>query len=86
MSEGTVHTYPVDDLIDHETDGGDCICGPTVEAVFRRDGTNGWHVTHHSLDGREQSEAEELRRRLAADDGTRHDLDDVITELDDGDG
>jgi hypothetical protein len=41
-----VHTYPVADLVD-------CPCGPTTEAVFREDGSNGWHVIHHSLDGRE---------------------------------
>lgn len=52
----TVHTYPVADLIEHDTDGGDCICGPTVEPVMREDGSNGWHVLHHSLDGREASE------------------------------
>ena len=26
------------------------------EAVFRDDGSNGWLVTHHSLDGREARE------------------------------
>lgn len=51
-----VHTYPVGDLIEHDTDGGDCICGPTTEAVMREDGSNGWQVIHHSLDGREVSE------------------------------
>lgn len=51
-----VHTYPVGDLIEHDTDGGDCPCGPTVEPVFREDGSNGWHVIHHSLDGREEGE------------------------------
>lgn len=54
----TVHTYPVNDLIEHDTDGGDCLCGPTTEAVFRDDGSNGWHVIHHSLDGREARESE----------------------------
>lgn len=50
----TVHTYPVDDLIEHDTEhGGDCPCGPVVEAVFLDDGSNNWHVIHHSLDGRE---------------------------------
>lgn len=52
----TVHTYPVGDLIEHDTEGGDCICGPTTEAVFREGGSNGWSVVHHSLDGREASE------------------------------
>lgn len=51
-----VHTYPVNDVVEHDTDGGDCICGPTTEAVFRDDGSNGWQVIHHSLDGREQRE------------------------------
>ena len=50
----TVHVYPEADHIEHDTDHGeDCICGPDVEAVFRDDGTNGWLITHHSLDGRE---------------------------------
>lgn len=52
----TVHTYPVNDLIEHDTDGDDCACGPTLEPVFRDDGSNGWHVLHHSLDGREAHE------------------------------
>lgn len=52
----TVHTYPVGDLIEHDTDGGDCPCGPSVEAVFDEDGANGWLVVHHSLDGREKYE------------------------------
>lgn len=52
----TVHTYPAGDLIDHDTNGGDCPCGPTTEPVPRDDGSIGWHVLHHSLDGRELSE------------------------------
>lgn len=53
----TVHTYPTRDLVEHDTEhGGDCICGPSVEAVFSEDGSNGWHVVHHSLDGRELRE------------------------------
>lgn len=51
-----VHTYPVNDLVEHDTGGDTCICGPTTEAVFRDDGSNGWHVIHHSLDGREHHE------------------------------
>ena len=51
-----VHVYPEGDLIEHVTDGGDCLCGPTTEAVFRDDGSNGWLITHHSLDGRESKE------------------------------
>ncbi len=49
----TIHTAPVNDLIDHDTDGGDCPCGPTTEPVQRHDGAYGWLVVHHSLDGRE---------------------------------
>jgi len=49
---GAVHTYPPDDIIQHEISGGalcDCICGPDV--VYHEGG--GVQVIHHSLDGRE---------------------------------
>lgn len=52
------HHVTVVALVEHDVDGGDCICGPTIEAVFREDGSNGWIVIHHSLDGREQQEGE----------------------------
>jgi hypothetical protein len=52
----TQHVYPIDDFVEHDTDGGDCLCGPTTEPVFREDGSNGWLVVHHSLDGREARE------------------------------
>ncbi len=52
----TVHVLPVADLIDHESVGEDCPCGPTVEPVPSGDGSMGWLVTHHSLDGREARE------------------------------
>ena len=51
-----VHVCPDSDLVEHDTDGGDCVCGPTTEAVFRPDGSNGWLIIHHSLDGREHRE------------------------------
>lgn len=57
MNSNTWHVFPANDLIDHDTDGGDCICGMSQEAVTRGDGTFGWVVTHHSLDGRELNEA-----------------------------
>lgn len=57
MTDGDVHVYPVNDLIDHDIDGGDCLCGPRIEAVKRDDGSCGWILTHHSLDGREFREA-----------------------------
>lgn len=37
----TVHVSPVGDVIEHDTDGGDCPCGPTTEAVPREDGSFG---------------------------------------------
>lgn len=52
----TIHVYPLDDIVEHETTGDDCACGPTTEPVSREDGTLGWLVTHHSLDGREARE------------------------------
>lgn len=52
----TVHTFPLGDLIDHDIEGDDCVCGPTTEPVPSEDGTVGWHVVHHSLDGREAGE------------------------------
>jgi hypothetical protein len=51
-----VHTYPVNDLVDHELEGDDCPCGATTEPVQREDGSYGWHILHHSLDGRERLE------------------------------
>lgn len=53
-----LHVVPVNDLIEHETVGGDCVCGPETEPVERDDGSFGWVVKHHSLDGRERFESE----------------------------
>lgn len=52
----TVHVFPLNDLVEHNTDSPDCICGPEVERVEGEDG-DGWLITYHSLDGREQEEA-----------------------------
>lgn len=52
----TVHTYPVNDLIDHDTDSDDCACGPLIEPVPAEDGSMGWLIVHHALDGREHRE------------------------------
>lgn len=50
-------TYPRGaDLLDHELTE-DCICGPTAVPIKREDGSMGWVYEHHSLDGREASEA-----------------------------
>lgn len=50
------HVFPVGDLIEHDVDGGECLCGPTTKPVPRDDGSMGWIVVHHSLDGREFAE------------------------------
>jgi hypothetical protein len=50
-----VHVRPFGDLAAHPL-SDDCVCGPAVEAVHRGDGSIGWLVTHHSLDGRERDE------------------------------
>lgn len=48
-----VHTFPVNDLVGHDTDNFDaCVCGPDVEFVEG----GGRLVVHHSLDGRELHE------------------------------
>lgn len=52
----TSHTYSVDDLIEHDTDGGECPCGPETVPVERDDGSIAWQVIHHALDGREHDE------------------------------
>jgi hypothetical protein len=54
----TLHVVPVGDLVEHDTDGDECVCGATVEPVERDDGSVGWVVRHHSLDGRELREDE----------------------------
>lgn len=57
----TAHVFPVGDLVEHLTDGRDCPCGPTTEPVKHEDGSMGWVVTHHSLDGREHHEPDHDR-------------------------
>ena len=44
---------PINDAIDHDEFSEDCPCGPTPEPVKRDDGSMGWVLVHHSLDGRE---------------------------------
>lgn len=50
-----MHLVPNGDLIEH-IKGDSCPCGPTAEPVKRGDGSIGWLMVHHSLDGRELSE------------------------------
>ena len=56
MSTDTIHTLPVNDLIEHEDTGDDCPCGPEIVPLKRDDGSMGWLIIHHSLDGREARE------------------------------
>ena len=51
-----VHVYPVGDLIEHDTESSDCVCDPTSRPEKRDDGSVGWVLVHHSLDGREMNE------------------------------
>lgn len=53
----TVHVVPKGDLMEHD-DTEECPCGPRVEPVKCDDGSVGYVVTHHSLDGREQQPEE----------------------------
>jgi hypothetical protein len=50
-----VHVSPVGDLIEHDLESDDCVCGPDFELVHG-DAGDGWVVKHHSLDGRELKE------------------------------
>jgi len=50
------HVHPFGDLIEHDTDTEDCVCGPTAHRVTAADGTDRWLLVHHSLDGREHQE------------------------------
>ena len=60
IREDRIHVIPVNDLVEHDTSGEqDCICGPTDEPVERDDGSMGWVVIHHSLDGRELHEEDQ---------------------------
>jgi hypothetical protein len=52
-SETVLHIVPVDDLIEHDTDGAPCACGATTELHIGCCGNTGRLVTHYSLDGRE---------------------------------
>lgn len=56
VNPDNVHVLPMRDLMEHEDVGADCLCGPTVQPVERDDGSFGWLIIHHSLDGREANE------------------------------
>ena len=50
-----LHIVPLNDLVEHDTEA-DCVCVPEQRPVTREDGSVGWLVVHHSLDGREATE------------------------------
>ena len=50
------HIVPVADVVEHDTSGDDCVCGPRFEEVKAESVTMGWLVIHSSLDGREAQE------------------------------
>lgn len=52
-----LHIRPNGDLIEHLDN--DCPCGPESRPIKRDDGSVGWLIVHHSLDGREQHEGTE---------------------------
>jgi hypothetical protein len=54
----TLHVAPIGDLVDHDTSTAepDCVCGPEVRPAAQEDGSVGWLLVHHSLDGRERGE------------------------------
>lgn len=43
------HVYPLNDLKEHQTDGRQCWCNPTIEEC-------GYLIIHNSADGREDYE------------------------------
>jgi hypothetical protein len=51
----TVHTIPINDIIEHDTNSDECVCGPDI--IYVENG--GKQVIHHSLDGREFRETKE---------------------------
>lgn len=51
-----MHVEPIADLIEHDTSGTPCVCGPRERPVKSDDGSVNWVVVHNSLDGRELSE------------------------------
>jgi hypothetical protein len=50
-----LHVVPLGDAVEHTSDD-DCVCGPTAKLITHDDGSIGWLMIHHSLDGRELTE------------------------------
>ncbi len=51
--ENNWHVYPVNDWLEHSTNGLACQCNPKLE---RTENDDGWIVIHNSFDGREYKE------------------------------
>ena len=54
----TLHVTPIAGLVEHDTSTGEanCVCGPEGRPVAQDDGSVGWLLVHHPLDGRGQTE------------------------------
>jgi hypothetical protein len=52
----TLHVTPINDLIEHEAVGTECVCGPQERPEKAEDGSINWICVHNSLDGRELAE------------------------------
>lgn len=54
----TIHIYPADDWIEHDTDSSECICEPTIEYVDKETGIPFSEplVIHNAIDQREKYE------------------------------
>lgn len=48
-----LHVVPNNDYIKHNLETNHCVCGQRIERVVEDDGSVGWLIVHHSLDGRE---------------------------------
>jgi hypothetical protein len=46
------HVYPEKDVLDHDTDSGDCACLPTIVPVERDDGSMAYLIVHNAWDER----------------------------------
>ncbi|WP_405559048.1 hypothetical protein OHV08_34195 [Streptomyces canus] len=53
----TFHVVAQRGLVDHDTSTSepDCVRGLEVRPTTQEDGSVGWLLAHHSLDGREQA-------------------------------
>jgi hypothetical protein len=57
--ENAYHVVPNHDLVEHDTTGGDCMCGPDVHFMDPDEPSEPLFapmIVHHSLDGREELE------------------------------